>query len=235
MFKRHNVVIVEGIIGVGKSTVSRELAKALGDDTLCLMEPDEGNDANPYLADFYGDPSRWALTMQTHLLSARYAMQELAQWHVLAGEGHAVLDRSFYGDTCFARLQLARGTLTDKEFSTYRSMYHHMTAHVLLPNVCVRLLVSPEVAAARIQQRMEERDGRKCESVIDLEYLQALDREVTLMTDVLKGQGVTVLDVPWDVERASASARADAVNGLAARINAVVPQDSFLDLHRRTP
>jgi len=234
MFIRKKVIIVEGIIGAGKSSLTMELGQALGPQTRVLMEPDEADDANPYLADFYGAPERWALVMQVHLLQARYRMHLNAQWHAMSGVGHAVLDRSYFGDTCFARLQLRNGCMTQREFNTYRNIYHAMTASVLLPNVCVRLLVSPEVARRRIRARMEEREGRRCESVIELQYLIDLDREISHMVGVLRQEGVTVIDMPWDVDRESPETRAIAVESLACRIAEEVPPDPFLDLHRRT-
>ena len=69
MEQRGKVIIVTGIIGAGKSSLSRELAQELGG--LFLSEPDEkaaATGSNPYLSDFYADQSRWALTMQLHLL-----------------------------------------------------------------------------------------------------------------------------------------------------------------------
>jgi deoxyadenosine kinase len=227
-------VIVEGIIGAGKSSLTRELGVALGSNTLIQMEPDEAGDANPYLADFYGDPARWALVMQLHLLQARYRMHLHAQWHALSGRGHSVLDRSYFGDTCFARLQLRNGAMSQREFETYKALYHTMTASVLLPNVCVRLLVAPEIAKRRIEARMTERAGRRCESTIDLKYLVDLDREISHMVGVLRGQGVTVMDMPWDVDRESEEQRKAAVQSLACRIAEQDPPDAFLDLHRRT-
>lgn len=227
-------VIVEGIVGAGKSILSQELGKALGTTTLLLLEPDEKKDANPYLADFYRDRPRWAFTMQLHLLQVRFAMHEQAQWHVMNGHGHAVLDRSYFGDTAFARLQLQLGDMTQREFDTYAAIYHRMTASILLPNVCVRLLVAPLVAQKRIMRRMEAETGRKCESAIDLDYLVRLDQEIDHMTAVLRQQGVTVFDMPWDVDRLGPEDRAQAVAGLASRIESLVPLDPFLDLHRRT-
>jgi len=228
------VIIVEGIIGAGKSVLSGELGKALGPNTLMLMEPDEKEARNPYLAKFYEDRKRWAFTIQMHLLQARFAMHLQAQWHVMNGVGDAVLDRSYFGDTAFARLQVAMGDMTMEEFETYRAHYHRMTASVLLPNVCVRLLVAPHIAQRRIASRMEKETGRKCESAIEESYLIGLDKEIDHMTDVLKRQGVTVLDMPWDVDRLSEADRAQAVEGLASRINGLAPLDLFLDLHRRT-
>jgi len=234
MMRRRKVVIVEGIIGAGKSSLTRELGAALGNDTLIQMEPDEANDANPYLSDFYGDQARWAFVMQVHLLQARYRMHLQAQWHAMSGEGHAVLDRSYFGDTCFARLQLKNGGMTQREFDTYRDIYHAMTASVMLPNVCVRMLVAPEISRNRIESRMSQREGRRCESGIDLKYLMDLDREISHMVAVLRQQGVTVIDMPWDVDRESPEARKMAVDSLAARIAEECAPDSFLDLHRRT-
>jgi deoxyadenosine/deoxycytidine kinase len=234
MGTQRKVVIVEGIIGAGKSSLTKELGIALGPETLVQMEPDDAGNANPYLADFYGDAKRWALVMQVHLLQARFRMHLHAQWHALSGRGHAILDRSYFGDTCFARLQVRHGAMSQREFETYRALYHTMTASVLLPNVCVRLLVAPEIAKRRIESRMAEREGRKCESGIDLQYLVDLDREISHMVAVLRTQGVTVIDMPWDVDRDSQEQRKHAVMSLACRIAEQEPPDTFLDLHRRT-
>jgi deoxyadenosine/deoxycytidine kinase len=211
-----------------------ELARALGPNTLLLMEPDEKDEANPYLSDFYLDPKRWALTMQVHLLQARYAQQLQAQWHVINGKGHAVLDRSYFGDTCFARLQLQMGAMSPREFNTYQRIYHAMTASVMLPTLCIRLLVAPDIAHDRISRRMSQREGRLCESTIDLKYLVDLDKQIANMSSILRQQGVSVIDMPWDMDRDTEEQRMFAIKSLAARIAEVEPLDEFLDLHRRT-
>ena len=231
---RGKVVIVEGIIGAGKSSFSEELSVALGTDTLYLREPDEQDDGNPYLSDFYTDPSRWAFTMQTHLLQERYKMHLHAQWHTMTTAGNAVLDRSYFGDTAFARLQVKNGTMSNREFKTYQSIYHAMTASVLLPTVCVHLHVSPEVSASRIEKRMRSRTGRECETAIDLGYLYALQAEENFMVNTLKNQGVKVINIPWDMNRDSSYDRLPIVNEVANEILNYKPADMFLDLHRRT-
>ena len=231
---RSPVVIVEGLIASGKSTLTTELGQALGSNALTLLEPDERDNANPYLAMFYGDMSRYAFTMQCHLLAKRYRMQLHAQWHAMSGAGPAVLDRSYYGDTCFARMLAQSGHMSKVEFETYQTLYHAMTASVLLPTVCVRMLVAPKTSQQRIVKRYEQREGRRAENVIDLDYLQALDKEIDHMAGVLRAQGVTVIDMPWDVDRDSPEQRQQAVAGLAARILALTPVDLFLDMHRRT-
>ena len=236
---KKKVVVVEGLIGGGKTTLTKELGKALGDNTLVLLEPDEKDtnsphQKNPYLADYYEDPKRWSFILQCHQLQARFRMHQHAQWHVMQGHGHALLDRSYFGDTAFARLQIHQGTMTEREFETYSSIYHAMTASVLLPTVCVRVLLSPEVCVKRVERRMQVEEGRKCESAVTLEYLQALEQEIDHMVDVLRKQGVTIIDMPWDEDRPDTEARSVAVQSLAARINALKPPDFFLDLHRRT-
>ena len=228
------VTIVEGIIGAGKSTFSKELAKALGGDTLLLLEPDEKNNANPYLSSFYEDQERWAFTMQVHLLQARYKMHLNAQWHAMNGNGNAVLDRSYFGDTAFARLQIQNGVMTENEFETYRGIYHSMTSTVLLPNFCVHLIVDPNVAIERIKNRMEEETGRKCETTIDMGYLCSLHEQNLYMINVLNSQGVDIIEVPWDQDLGRESARADTVQRVADRILSAPSPSPFLDLHRRT-
>lgn len=234
--KRCKVVVVEGLIGSGKTTLSRELGEALGG--LTLFEPDEKGEgaqqSNPYLADYYTDSARWSFVLQVHQLQARYRMHLQAQWHAMQGFGHAVLDRSYFGDTAFARLQVKMGLMTPREFDTYTSLYQAMTASVLLPNVCVRVLASPEVCNQRVAKRMEIETGRKCESAIDLGYLRGLEQEIDHMVGVLRSQGVTIFDMPWDDSRGSPEERRGAVEALASRIAALSPPDFFLDLHRRT-
>jgi len=234
MKQRGKVTVVEGIIGAGKSSFSKELAEALGENTLYLREPDEKDNGNPYLSDFYEDQERWAFTMQTHLLQERYKMHLHAQWHAMTTGKNAVLDRSYFGDTAFARLQVKTGAMTMREFQTYQSIYHAMTASVLLPNVCIHLQVSPEVSNDRISRRMEERTGRKCESAIDLGYLYSLQREENYMVDALRSQGVKIISIPWDEDRSTPSARFEIVNEIAKKIIEHKPADMFLDLHRRT-
>ena len=233
--QRGKVIIIEGIIGAGKSSFTRELAAEFGTGTLHLQEPDEKNNANPYLADFYTSQQRWSYTMQTHLLQARYKMHLHAQWHAMTTGENAVLDRSYFGDTAFARLQLKMGDMSQREFDTYQSIYHAMTAHVLLPNVCVHLRVSPEVARQRIIRRMEDETGRRCEDVISLQYLQDLSIEEEQVVKVLEAQGVKILNLPWDEDRNDASSRHEMIRDIAGYITQYQPPgDMFLDLHRRT-
>jgi deoxyadenosine/deoxycytidine kinase len=228
------VAMVCGLIGSGKTSLSAELAMALGPGTLFLAEPDEKSNRNPYLQDYYGDSKRYALTMQIHLLALRYRMHLQAQWYVMNTGQCAVMDSAFYQDTAFACVQRALGLMEDREFSTYQLIYQAMTSSVLLPTVCLRMLCEPETCNERIAKRMEKQQGRRCEVAIDLTYLRLLDAEINHMCAVLRDQGVLVLEVLYDTDRDSVEQRAQTVKSLATRIHAITPPDLFLDLHRRT-
>lgn len=232
--KRGKSIIIEAVMGAGKSTLTRAMATCLGEETLVLLEPDEKDNLNPYLSRYYEDPHRWCFTMQVHLLGLRYRASLRAQWHVANTGKNAIQDRSLPGDTAFARLQLKNKFMSEMEFETYSNLYHAMTASVLLPNVCVRLLVSPEVALERIQRRMEKETGRKCESSVDINYIKDLDREIDHMTSVLRNMGVTVLEVPWNRNRMQEAEVLEAAQDILSRIDRDPVHDLFLDLHRRT-
>lgn len=200
MLERGTVTIIEGNIGVGKSTFARALAAALGPETLLHMEPDDEGDKNPYLADYYADPKRWGFTLQVHQLALRFSAHVYANQHASCAGHHAVLDRSYFGDTCFARMLAKAGTMLPKEYDSYESIYHEMTKFVLLPNFCIRLEAEPSVCARRIQKRLEGRPGRKCEGVIDLAYLKALDDEIDFTVSVLESHGVATIRLNWNEE-----------------------------------
>lgn len=233
------VIIVEGGIGSGKTELSQELAAAMtaasGLPTVLLLEPttqDEVGGANPYLTDYYADQRRWAFVMQVHLLQERFRMHLEAQWYAMAGRGHAVVDRSVYGDVSFLELQRRDGHVDDREYRTYKRLYAAMTAFVRLPSVCLRLLVDPAVAARRIDERASRVAGRKCESVIEVGYLQRLDEEIDQVVRELQLGGVTIMDVHWDQDRPDTGARQEAVRALAFRILRI-GDPALRHLHRR--
>jgi len=101
-----NVVVIEGIIGAGKSSLAKTLGEALG--IKVMSEPVE---ENPYLEFFYQDPKRYAFEMQMHMLMRRHAQQQEASWRCLNGSKGVVLDRSLPGDRVFCRLQRDLGNI----------------------------------------------------------------------------------------------------------------------------
>jgi deoxyadenosine/deoxycytidine kinase len=224
------VIIIEGIIGAGKTTFSKLLAEEL--DGIWLREPDEKK-GNPYLDKFYKDTSRWAFTMQLHLLNMRYRMHLNAQWTNMNMDKNVVIDRSFYGDTAFARLQLKNGSLSTDEFETYAMCYQNMTSNVLLPQICIYLDIKPEIAAERIRKRMEIETGRICENVIDIGYLKQLEVEELQVIETLERQGVYVIRIEWNNDREEHDIK-NKIKDIVKDIKEYKIVDMFLNLHRRT-
>ena len=108
-----------------------------------------------------------------------------------------------------------------------------MTASVLLPSMCVVLDVEPEVAADRIQRRLEAREGRRCERAIDLGYLCDLRDEIDRMVGTLESQGVKIVRLDWNGDRPDEDSRKDCVRDVSVKVKST-PQSDMFDLHRRS-
>jgi len=227
--KTGKVIITEGIIGVGKTTFSEILSKHLNAEW--MKEPDE-ECGNPYLSLFYSDPKRYAIIMQLHLLNIRYRMHLNAQWSSMQSGKNIVLDRSYFGDTAFANLQLENGTITQNEYDTYCMSYQNMTSNVLLPQVCVYLDVDPEVSQERVKKRMEIQIGRVCENAIDIQYLINLKKHQDRVINTLESQGVKIIKINWNKSRSLEDITNVAKSVATTILN--MEEKTFMDLHRRT-
>jgi deoxyadenosine/deoxycytidine kinase len=210
------LVIVEGLIGAGKSSFCAELGNQLRNAHVFLEPDEQTEESNPYLADFYGDPERWAFTMQIHLMQSRYRTHLQAQQVIKLYEVDAVIDRSIYGDVCFARLQRDLGTMPEREFQTYLDLYESLLApNIKQPDICVWLNVSVDIAFKRVLSRMEQREGRRCEAAIDKDYLFALDEKIKSTVQELSSQGVEIIEIPWDDNRPEPTDRLQYVQQVA--------------------
>ena len=152
------LIVTEGPIGAGKTSLSRLLAQELR-ARLVLEVVEE----NPFLAGFYGDPDRYAFSAQTFFLLSRYKqLQELAQGSLFYGA--TVSDYLFDKDFIFASLNL-RGD----EWRLYETLYAQLSPKAPHPDLTVYLRASPELLLTRIAQR-----GRPFEWVIEADYLRRL-------------------------------------------------------------
>lgn len=196
--KRSGYVIIEGNIGVGKSTFSQALANAIamrGCRSEYLPEPDDTT--NPFLDQYYKDPSAFAYKMQMHLLHARFASTRYAQAAALAHLGWYILDRSYYGDICFANVQAKSGYFTPAECESYLQAHRNMREFIEPPTAAIFLSAPPAVCKSRIERR-----ARPCETEkpIPLEYLVALDEEIEKLERVLDAR-CRVLHLPWHLDQ----------------------------------
>ncbi|MHB1241279.1 MAG: deoxynucleoside kinase, partial [Gammaproteobacteria bacterium] len=121
-------VVVEGPIGVGKTTLARRLAESLGCELL-LEDPAD----NPFLERFYQDPRRAALPTQLHFLLQRTRqIQALRQGDMF--QPVQVADFMMQKDRLFAEL-----TLDAQELRLYEQLYTHLTLDVPTPDLVIYL------------------------------------------------------------------------------------------------
>jgi deoxyadenosine/deoxycytidine kinase len=152
-------VVVEGVIGVGKTTLVHQLVRALGGRAVL-----EAFEDNPFLTAFYRDPDAHALSTQLFFLMSRFRQQEqLAQEDLFAP--HTVADYLFDKDRIFAELNLGGA-----ELGIYEQLFEVLRPRVPAPDLVVHLRADLDIVLERIRQR-----GRSYELDIDPGYLRALD------------------------------------------------------------
>lgn len=161
MNERPRYIAVEGPIGVGKSTLAELLATELG-ARLVREQPDD----NPFLAAFYKDPRRNAMSTQLFYLLQRYQQQgELGQGDLFS-PGGVVADYLFAKDRLFASL-----TLSNDEMALYERIYQMLRPRVATPDLVVYLQARTPVLLERIRRR-----GRAAEKPIRGEYVEEVAR-----------------------------------------------------------
>ncbi len=152
-------IVVEGPIGVGKTSLCRLLAQAL-QARLNLEVVEE----NPFLASFYEDQARFAFSVQTFFLLSRYKqLSSLAQESLF--DSAVVSDYLFDKDFIFASMNLR-----DAEFELYKDLYAHLKPQLRTPELTVYLRSDTPLLLERIAKR-----GREFERDIDPQYLRALN------------------------------------------------------------
>ena len=119
--KRDRYIVVEGPIGVGKSSLARLLAERIGADTL-LEQPTD----NPFLASFYQEPRRWALATQLFFLFQR--VNQLAGLKQLD-----LFERPTVADFLFEKALFAGLNLSDDQLALYQRIYGHLAPQVPVP------------------------------------------------------------------------------------------------------
>lgn len=182
------MIVLEGLIGVGKSTLSNNLGELL--KYKVMKEPVE---ENPYLAKFYEDPKRYALEMQYWLLSHRFQMHQEAIEYIWRTGNGVIMDRSIYGDTVFARKNYLDGNISTVGYKSYIQMREVMKKFLMVPQVTIFLNANPEVCLERIKRR-----DRNCEMRISTDYLSGLNALYNELLLELEKMGSKVISVDWD-------------------------------------
>lgn len=145
----HQYIAVEGVIGVGKTTLVRLLQPYF--QASILLEVFE---ENPFLARFYQDRERYAFQTQLFFLLSRYQQQRQAIPAALQ-KGHLISDYTFAKDEIFAWLNLK-----DDELAMYGRVHAALGEKIPQPNLIVYLWADHDVLMRRIllRDRPYERD-----------------------------------------------------------------------------
>jgi len=142
LFNKYRYVVVEGPIGVGKTSLTRRLAEHSG-ATMLLEKPEE----NPFLTRFYENPARHALPTQLFFLFQRInEVRELTQMDLF--QLSTVSDYCFEKDKLFARLNLS-----DDEFALYQEIYRTLAPQAPTPDLIIYLQASPSTLIERVHKR----------------------------------------------------------------------------------
>jgi len=151
-------IVVEGLIGVGKTSLCRILQRER--NAHLVLEPAENN---PFLANFYSDPDRFAFPAQMFYLASRCQQQSrLFQSQLFSN--------LFVSDYLFAKDQLfAEQTLTGEELRLYYQFSHLLSQNIAKPEFVLFLDAPTEVVCSRIAKR-----GIEAEQVIERDYLNSL-------------------------------------------------------------
>ncbi len=156
-----NMIVIEGVVGVGKSSLMRYIAK---DGYQAFEEPVVDN---PILPKFYYDRKRYSFPLQIFFLNKRFKhIKEASQIE------RSVLDRSIYGDAIFAKMLCQGGDMEEEEYQVYEELLENMLEHVAKPKLMIYLEVSVDEAIRRIQKR-----GLEFEQIVEREYWQTLNDE----------------------------------------------------------
>jgi deoxyadenosine/deoxycytidine kinase len=135
-------LVIEGPIGVGKTAFARLLASRFG-ARLALEQT-----KNPFLGEFYDDPTRHAFQAQLYFLLSRYQQKDDVQQEDLFARGGVVGDHLFARDRIFAQLNLSRDELT-----LYDKIYGLLGAQVARPDLVIYLQARPDVLVSRLRRR----------------------------------------------------------------------------------
>lgn len=176
-------IAIEGVIGVGKTTLARLLQGSLQAEILL-----EVFEENPFLSDFYADRERYAFQTQIFFLLSRYHQQRRSVPEMLQRSANLIADYTFEKDSLFARINLQ-----GDELDMYFRVHEALAEKIILPDLIVYLRAETDVLMQRIAQRDRSYERNMERAYID--HLNCTYEAVYLDAERGKSQGVPILAI----------------------------------------
>ena len=154
-------IAIEGVIGVGKTTLARLLKPAFNADLLL-----EVFEENPFLSDFYNDRERYAFQTQIFFLLSRYYQQKKAVPGAIADGNNLISDYTFEKDALFAGINLV-----GDELDMYQRVHEALAEKIPLPDLIVYLKADTDILLQRIASR-----DRPYERNMERAYIEKLNQ-----------------------------------------------------------
>lgn len=156
-------IVIEGPIGVGKTSLANKLAQEFGSELLLEKAED-----NPFLANFYQNLRQYALSAQLYFLLQRaQQVQDFRQSDLFRGS--YVADFMVDKDRLFAQM-----TLNQDGLELYQQIYTHLTLNAPRPDLVIYL----QAPVATLRERITRR-GIEYEQQIRDDYLLRLSESYT--------------------------------------------------------
>jgi deoxyguanosine kinase len=156
----HHHIVIEGPLGVGKTSLAHKLAERFNAQILL-----ENIEDNPFLEKFYQNPKRYGFQIQIFFLLRRYQHSlELDQKGLF--KSAIITDYLFDKDRVFAKVNL-----DDKEFWLYEQMFQLLKKRVPVPDLVIFLQTKTEVLMERIRGR-----NKDYEKPISFKYLDEINQ-----------------------------------------------------------
>ena len=153
-------VAIEGVIGVGKTTLARLLQPAF--DAEIILEVFE---ENPFLSDFYSDRERYAFQTQIFFLLSRYHQQRRTVQDIVSTGRNVIADYTFAKDSLFARINIK-----GDELGMYYKVHEALAEKIQKPDLLVYLQATTDT----LMQRIALRD-RPYERQMERSYIHELN------------------------------------------------------------
>jgi deoxyadenosine/deoxycytidine kinase len=158
----HHHIVIEGSLGVGKTSLAAMLAEKISGQTLL-----ERTEENPFLVKFYQNPKKYRFQTQIFFLLHRY--QQASEIRQIG-----LFKRSIISDYLFDKDRVfARANLDDNEFWLYDQLFRLLKQRISPPDLVIFLQATTDVLMKRIRKRDKE-----YERSISYRYLEEINQSL---------------------------------------------------------